>query len=197
MVDDSRSGPCGRWVREPASLFPNDDISFCLVLFPFSMAGAEATINSTFLFSLSPLTISSPLCLLPSYVCVCAFSFQSSLLYWTLFSHSVVSCLACLHLTPSCLFLLGIPSFHHPWLSAAHITNGNGLCSLMWEFCNQPLCMTHALMALIFSDFNAPQHQQQQEDSTPISTANGRRVINPVSESVLHWCAGNSINIGK
>lgn len=33
MADDSRSGPRARWVREPASLFPNDDIWFCLLLF--------------------------------------------------------------------------------------------------------------------------------------------------------------------
>lgn len=33
MADDSRSGPSARWVREPGSVFPNNDIWFCLLLF--------------------------------------------------------------------------------------------------------------------------------------------------------------------
>lgn len=44
------------------------------------------------------------------------------------------------------------------------ITNDNGLCALMWEFCNQLPCMAYALMALIFSDLNAPQDHQRRED---------------------------------
>jgi len=67
----------------------NDDISFCLMLF---LAAAEVTINSSFLFSLSPLTAPSPLPVdvsalfnllyLPSVELVCfsplAFSFHPS-----------------------------------------------------------------------------------------------------------------------
>lgn len=48
------------------------------------------------------------------------------------------------------------------------ITNDNGLCSLMWEFGNQPRCVARALMAFIFPDLNASQRHQQRSERTQI-----------------------------
>lgn len=56
------------------------------------------------------------------------------------------------------------------------ITNDNGLCSLKWEFCNQPRCVAQPLMALISSDLNAPPRHQQRCESTQIKTGNKRAV---------------------
>lgn len=94
---------------------------------------------------------------------VCAFSFRSLWLYRAFSSPSSGSYLAYL-LHSLCL----LPPWHplapsSLTLSSTYlwITNDNGLCSLMWEFCNQPRCMAYALMALIFLDLNAPQDHQQ------------------------------------
>lgn len=85
--------------------------------FSFTMAGAEATINSSVLFWLSLLIIFSPPSF-PPFLCICAFSFQFLLLCWTPISYSY---LASLLFSPSVSFHLTILSFYHPWLSAAHI----------------------------------------------------------------------------
>lgn len=58
------------------------------------------------------------------------------------------------------------------------ITNDNGLCSLKWEFCNQPRCVAQPLMALISSDLNAPPRHQQRCESTQINAGN-KRAVNP------------------
>lgn len=120
---------------------------------------------------------------------VCAFSFHSLWLVRAFSSPSSGSCLA--YLLPSLCLL---PPWHplapsSLTLSSTYlwITNDNGLCSLMWEFCNQPRCMVYALMALIFSDFNAPQDHQQQGESTQINSAQNKRVVNLVSNSECEY----------
>lgn len=149
--------------------------------FSFNMPGAEATIKSSlWLLTFSPSRLSSP-----SLCWFCAFSFQSLWLYWAFSSPSSGSYLA--YLLPSLCLL---PPWHplapsSLTLSSTYlwITNDNGLCSLMWEFCNQPRCMAYALMALIFSDLNAPQDHQQQGESTQTNSAQNKRVVNLVSNS--------------
>lgn len=98
-------------------------------------------------------------------VCVCAFfSISPALLsppfsFFCVLAYLLLSLFRSLCLLPSCR-PLALPCLT---LSGTYlwITNDNGLCSLMWEFCNQPHCMTYALMALIFSDVTAPQDHQQ------------------------------------
>lgn len=119
--------------------------------FSFTMAGTVATVNSLSL--VLPLVLPSP----PYFLLVSEpFLFNLS---------------GCIELSPSLSHSLSVSFLlSHPLalssltLSSTFlwITNDNGLCSLMWEFCNQPRCVAYALMALIFSDLNAPQDHQQQ-----------------------------------
>lgn len=151
MEDDSRSGPCARWVREHASLFPNDDIWFCLVLF-LSVWQVQRRQSIALSRSYSPLLVYVSVHSLFNLSSSIEHSFLILLCLTRLVSYSLCLLPPCHPLTLSSLTL----SSPYLW-----ITNDNGLCSLMWEFCNQPLCMAYALMALIFSDFNAPQDHQQ------------------------------------
>lgn len=162
MAGDSRVWPLCETSRGTRQSLPKWWHLILSGAFSFSMAGARATINSSPLFSLSPLTVfSPPLSPLPEYVSLhFLFNLSGSIELSFLI-------LLCLTQRISCSLCL-LPPCHPLALSSLTlsstylwITNDNGLCSLMWEFCNQPLCVADALMDLIFSDLNAPHDHQQ------------------------------------
>lgn len=137
MANDNRSGPSARWVREPAGLFPNDDIEVCLVLFlPLWQVQRRQSIALSCSDSL--LIIFS----LPSRASehFLSNSSCSAELPLFLFLSSESPTLSFCLLPPHYPLILSSLTLSGTYL---WITNDNRLCSLMWEFCNQALGMTH------------------------------------------------------
>lgn len=140
---------------KPTTLFPSDDICDSSLLFLLG-DGCEGDNRQSLLF------------LPPHLSCLPSVLFLSTLSACITVSSPRLLPPPC-PLAPSSLTL----SSTYLW-----INNDNGLCSLKWEFCNQPCCVAQALMALIFSDLNAPQHHQRRCESTQINTSN-KRAVNP------------------